>query len=212
MTSFTSSHFIELNNVGVLSESDDDGENVKLLDLDQLSNYVKHHVGNIKRGDIIQTIDDDNRFRNDGMLFWDGNRAISQHLDDNIVVRDFVVSSKQFNPNYWYKEVTPTIYFYLAPEFRQSIVDSLKFDAQHTISPCLNGTFVCQATTYVVLLNDLITAKSEAHSIIMNLDNPFESLINRAPLSSGINLYTDSYNKLKTEKTDSREIYSIVLS
>lgn len=230
----SNSYYINPKNAGIELNDGDPREIEKPHNLEKLTSYVKdcyHPI--IRRGDVVQTFIEEERYRNDGLLFWDGTQVIPPYrrIDySGAVPPEFVVTSTDtlkscvvsqgirgdsmspyFNPNYWSKEVRHNGYVYLSQELRQSVVDSLKFDNEHTIYPCFNGTFVCQGTTYFLLVPKFKESqRSEAEAVIMSQKNPFDSHINGG---SKFDHYDDDglYNEVSKERQDNCEFYCTVM-
>ena len=87
---------------------------------EKLKGWTK--LSKLKRGDLLSLEPNKDRYRNEGLYIWDGEKAVE--LDDMIdeygaLPRSFMVSDKEFSPHYWVQGMAHNGIFWLAPEILQ---------------------------------------------------------------------------------------------
>ena len=124
-----------------------------------ITQYIKDNNIYIRRGDIIDTIKYDNRYRNDGKFIWDGENAIFLECDIDdygAIPKSFIVSPNEFSPKYWEKTICHNNYYWPYIEYRKQVVDSLIYDDKFTEEKKIYGCFKHDdKIIYVILEIDL---------------------------------------------------------
>lgn len=119
--------------------------------------YILSNDIEIKRGQIINTINDEARYRNDGKLIWDGRvaRWLSTAYDEyGSISREFQVSPTEFDPDSWIDTICHNTIYWPCILYRIQVRDSLVFDDELTEEKYWHGYFTHKGEIHHVFLND----------------------------------------------------------
>lgn len=113
----------------VRPDHDDDFITFEDHELEKLTALVKERYPGIRRGDMINVLADDDRYRNDGTHAWDGEKAIP--LDEEpdeygTVPRQFEVTETEFAPDWWRAAVCHNNYWWPSKITRDQAVANIK--------------------------------------------------------------------------------------
>lgn len=123
----------------------------------KVTTYIRDNNVEIRRGDIIDTVEESERYRNDGKFIWDGEKAILLHheYDDyGAVPPTFEVSPTEFDPNYWNNTVCHNTYYWPCLEYREQVKNSLVFDSELSEKEIWHGKFIHNGEETHVIVDD----------------------------------------------------------
>lgn len=130
-------------------------DNIENADI--ITKYIKDNNISVRRGDIIDTIDENNRYRNDGKFVWDGEKVLSLEYDVDdygAIPKTFIVSSQEFAPNYWENTIDHNNYYWPSIEYREQVRNSLVFDDEFTNQKEWHGCFTHDDRLVHVIIDD----------------------------------------------------------
>lgn len=121
-------------------------------------NHPSEFIG-LKRGDIIDTVEEKSRYRNDGKMIWTGEKAIfleyQEKIDENgYIPQSFVVTPFEFNPMYWSETIDHNYIYWPCLEYREHVRDSLILDDQFTEEKMWHGHFFHHGVRFDIILED----------------------------------------------------------
>lgn len=129
--------------------------------LDIINKFIIEHLlsDTYKKGDIIDLIEESRRYRNDGKLIWNGNKAIFLESNPNIdeyghVPTNFIVSDGEFNPTYWTQSICHNNCYFPCKSYREQVVNSLSFDSEFTDEEYWHGKYNCNGVTHHLFFID----------------------------------------------------------
>lgn len=150
------SSIINLLNIN-LEENDDESYMIVENDMNRklVTDYISDNNIIIKRGDIINTIEDG--YRNDGVLIWDGNEALwlDYEIDEyGSVPKQFIIGPDTFTPDYWSSTICHNNIYWPCEKYRQEVSESLVFDKEISDEEHWHGVFTHDDKIYIVFVDD----------------------------------------------------------
>ena len=158
--------------------------------LDKITNYVIDNVPEIKRGDIVSVIPEDERYRNDGLFIWNGEKVIE--LDFSIdeygsVPPEFIITYTEFSVDWWRGIIKHNGYIWPSKEIRKKFADAvLSYNPQKLLDNLQFGQYLVlnevefnlDDNHYLLILSDVDDEKNppkeEIMKILLNESVPLE--------------------------------------
>lgn len=133
----TTTYYVPLADLRVRAEHDDV---VMLTDdeLNVLTTLVQKRFPTIRRGDLINVLADEERYRNDGTHIWDGEHVIALSEDPDeygTVPRQFVVTETEFSPGWWQEGICHNNYWWASEETRAEALSNITYE----VLDCVDG-------------------------------------------------------------------------
>lgn len=165
-----------------------DENNIEYI-LNRLNLYINNNNIELDRGDIIDTIPEDIRYRNEGKFIWTGIEAIelSSDVDEyGAVPNSFIVSNHEFSITYWMGTINHNYYYFPCQEWRIELCESLQFNSLYTNEDEWHGFFMYRGEPHIVFIsiysNDNSLSIDKIRSYIMNYKVPFSCELNEIDL------------------------------
>jgi hypothetical protein len=131
---------------------DESDENANII-----TNFILDNNILIKRGDVIDIIKEEDRYRNDGKLIWNGEKALflETSIDEyGAVPKEFIVYEEEFSPDYWSSNITHNNYYWPSLNYREQVCLSLVFDSELTDEEMWHGKFYHHGKEIHVIVDD----------------------------------------------------------
>lgn len=97
----------------------------RFTSIEEISEWVKSNLVEIKRGDMISLQEKKYRFKNDWTFIWNGDKIVElefEHDKCGHLPREFKVSHTEFSPKWWINLIDNNYIFWLSDEIKYSMI------------------------------------------------------------------------------------------
>lgn len=144
----------------------------------KLTLYIKNNNIILTRGDIINTVIEEDRFENDGKFIWNGNSVDILNYDNNygIIPYNYIVDDNNFAPDYWSGEIYNNCVFHPDKKYRIEVCETLKLSNEFTENIMWYGYFLRSGVKHFVFYDFINKNKEKYRSKVKELfmKKPFD--------------------------------------
>lgn len=120
----------------------------------KLTRYIINNNIILSRGDIINTIIEENRYGNDGKYIWNGDSVdllvYNIDLRHGSVPPKYIVNDDNFAPAYWSDEIYHNGIFHPSKKYRTEVCETLKLGDEFTEDVMWYGYFLRSGVKHFV--------------------------------------------------------------
>lgn len=145
----------------------------------KLNEYIINNNIQIKRGDIIDTVKYEERYRNEGKFIWTGFEVIELSFDIDeygAVHNSFIVSPNNFSPGYWVNNIAHNNFYFPCYQWRNEVCETLICNSLYSLTDTLYGFFIYNGKPHYVFIEKENFDVDSTKRNIMNYKNPFTFL------------------------------------